>query len=127
MNYFILASGVVASLATIGHFALGNKVYVKPVMESDAPEIPKKVMLCAFHYMSVFMVLTVVILISFSMGNNLIFVNSSDILKLIGFSYAGFAIVQILVAFTSSIKMAVFKMFQWIFWVLIAVFAFLGA
>ena len=127
MDYLILTSGVVATLATIGHFTMGNKMYVKPVMDSNADEIPKRVMLSVFHYMSVYMVLTVVILIAFSFGENLVFENPSDVLKIIGFSYAGFAAAQLIVAFTTPIKMAVFKMFQWIFWILIAVFALLAA
>jgi hypothetical protein len=127
MDYLILTSGVVATLATIGHFAMGNKVYVKPVMDSNAAEIPKRVMLSAFHYMSVYMVLTVVILLAFSMGENLVFENPADVLKLIGFSYAGFAGAQLVIALTSPIKMGIFKLFQWIFWALIAVFALLAA
>jgi len=127
MNYFIITAAVVATIANIGHFTMGNKEYLKPVMHSNAAEVPKKVMQSVFHYMSVYMVLTAVILIAFSFGENLVFDNSADVLKLIGFSYAGFAAVQFIIAITSSIKMAIFKMFQWIIWVLIAVFAFLGA
>jgi len=127
MDYLILTPGVLAALATIGHFAIGNKAYVKPVMDSNAAEIPKKVMLSVFHYMSVYMVLTTVILIAFSFGENLIFENSADVLKVIGFSYAGFATVQFIIALTSSIKMGIFKLFQWVFWMLIAVFALLAA
>jgi hypothetical protein len=55
------------------------------------------------------------------MGENLIFENTPDVLKMIGFIYAGFAVVQFGIALTSTIKMGVFKLFQWIFWVLIAV------
>jgi hypothetical protein len=127
MNYFIITSAVVATMANIGHFAMGNKEYLKPVMNSNAAEIPKKVMQSAFHYMSVYMVLTAVLLIAFSFGENLVFENRNDVLKVIGFSYAGFAAVQFIIAITSSIKMGIFKLFQWIIWVLISVFALLGA
>lgn len=127
MNYLILTSGVVAAFATIGHFAIGSKDFLKPVMDSNIPEIPKKVMQSLFHYMSVFMIFTSVILIAFSFGENLIFENSTDVLKLIGFTYAGFALAQFIIAASSSVEMGVLKMFQWIFWVIIAVFALLGA
>jgi hypothetical protein len=127
MDYFILTSGVVATLATIGHFAIGNKEFLKPVINSNAAEIPKKVMQSVYHYMSVFLVLTSVILLAFSLGENLIFENRSDVLKMIGFSYAGFAVAQFIIAFTSSLKMGILKLFQWIFWALIAVFALLAA
>ncbi len=126
MNYYILTSGVIASLATIGHFAIGFKEFLKPVLISNVDEIPKKVMLSLFHYMSVFMIFTTVILLSISMGKNLIFENSSDIVRFIGYIYAGFAVVQFIIALTSSIKLGVFKLFQWIFWILIAVFSLIG-
>ncbi|NIN00846.1 MAG: hypothetical protein GTO24_23015 [candidate division Zixibacteria bacterium] len=48
---------------------------------------------------------------------------------LIGFiaiNYAAFAVVQVIIAVTSKIENAMFKLFQWIFWVIIAVFAWLG-
>jgi hypothetical protein len=126
MNYLILLAGVFASLATIGHFVIGNKDFLKPVMNSDIDEIPKKVMQSLFHYMSVFMILSAVILVAISMGQKLIFENTSDIVMIIGCIYAGFAIVQFFIALTSSIKLGVLKMFQWVFWTLIAIFSFLG-
>ncbi len=126
MDYFILTSGVLASFATIGHFAIGHKDFLKPVLESNIDEIPKKVMQSLFHYMSVFMILTSVILIAIAIGQNLIFENTQDIVKFIGIIYAGFAIVQFLIAINSSIKMGVFKLFQWIFWALIALFCLLS-
>jgi hypothetical protein len=126
MNYLILTSGVLATSATIGHFTLGKKNYIKPVMASGIDEIPKKVMECLFHYMSVFLIFTTVILLSISMGYNLIFNNGSDVVKFIAFFYAGLAVVQFIIGLTSSIKGGVFKLFQWVFWALIAVFALIG-
>ena len=123
MNYLMLTSGVFALLATIGHFAIGTKDFLKPIMDSNVEEIPKKVMQSLFHYMSVFMILTSFILLAFSAGNNLMFDNPKDVVKIIGFTYAGFAIVQFFIALTSKIEKGVFKMFQWVFWTLIAVFS----
>ena len=123
MNYLILTSGILATFATIGHFAIGTKDFLRPVMSSDINNIPKKVMQSLFHYMSVFMILTSVILLSIAMGQKLIFENTSDIVKLIGITYAGFAVIQFTIALTSGIKMGVFKLFQWVFWILIASFA----
>jgi len=122
MNYLILASGVIAALATIGHFAVGTKEFLKPVLNSNIDEIPKKVMHSLFHYMSVYMTITSIILLTIGTGYNLVFENTADVVKLIGFSYAGFAIVQFVIAITSTIDKGVFKLFQWIFWVLIAIF-----
>jgi len=127
MNYLLLTSGIVATLATIGHFTIGNKDFLKPVINSKVDEIPKNVMQSLFHYMSVYMVLTSVILLAFSTGNQLIFENPTDIVKVIGFVYAGYAIVQFIIALSSKVDKGVFKMFQWVFWTLIAVFSLLSA
>lgn len=126
MNYLILTAGILATFATIGHFAIGTRDFLKPVLISDIDEIPKRVMESLFHYMSVFMILTSVILTAISVGHNLVFENTSDVVKLIGMVYACFAVVQFFIALTSSIKMGVLKLFQWIFWILISVFSFLG-
>ena len=126
MNYYILTSAIVASLATIGHFAIGTKDFLNPVLNSDIDEIPKNVMQSLFHYMSVFMVLTSVILLSIAIDENLIFENARDVVKMIGFTYAGYAIIQFIIASNSSIKMGVIKLFQWIFWTLIATFSLMG-
>lgn len=126
MNYYILTAGVLASFATIGHFAMGTKDFLKPVMVSDIDEIPKKVMESLFHYMSVFMILTSIVLLAIAMGHNLTFESTADVVKIIGIVYACFAVVQFYIALTSSIKMGVFKLFQWVFWILISVFSFLG-
>ena len=95
-------------------------------MNSDIDEIPKNVMQSLFHYMSVFMVLTSVILLSIAIDENLIFENARDVVKMIGFTYAVYAIIQFIIASTSSIKMGVIKLFQWIFWTLISTFSLMG-
>ena len=53
--------------------------------------------------------------------------DASLTVKLIAIHYAAFAIVQISIALISGIERALFKMFQWTIFVVIAVFAWLGA
>ena len=126
MNYYIFTAGIISSLATIGHFVIGAKDFLRPVLNSEIDDIPKSVMLSLFHYMSGFMILTSVILLSISMGENLIFQNTNDVAILIGLCYAFFAIIQFTIAISSSIKLAAVKLFQWIFWTLIAIFILMG-
>ncbi|MDP1621250.1 MAG: hypothetical protein Q8M08_02815 [Bacteroidales bacterium] len=128
MNYYYLTAGILAAMACIGHFTMGKKDFLKPVLESDIDEIPKKVMHSLFHYMSVFMVLTTIFFIGNAIGcerDNCV-INSHTTVKFIGLIYAGFAVVQIIIAATSKIEKGIFKLFQWVFWILIAVFAFSG-
>ena len=77
--------------------------------------------------MSGFMVLTSVILLSISMGEPLIFQNTKDVVIMIGLFYGAFAVIQFAIALFSSITLGVVKLFQWIFWLLIALFALIGA
>jgi len=49
------------------------------------------------------------------------------LIKFIAITYVAFAAVQIVIALTSEIQKGIFKMFQWMFWALIAIFAWLGA
>ena len=81
MDYLLLTAGILAFGATIGHFTMGSKDFLKPILRSEADEIPKKVMHSLFHYMSVFMVLSTVILLGFSMKNSLIFDSTDDVIK----------------------------------------------
>ena len=127
MNYYIFTAGVISMLATIGHFAIGTKDFLKPVLNSEIDDIPKNVMVSLFHYMSGFMVLTSVILLSISMGEPLIFQNTKDVVIMIGLFYGAFAVIQFAIALFSSITLGVVKLFQWIFWLLIAISALIGA
>ena len=127
MNYLLLIAGIISLSAVAGHFTMGVKDFLKPVLSSDIDIVPKKVMHSLFHYMSVFMSLTTAILFSFSFNENLVFTNQNDVLMFIGISYAGFAISQFLIALNSGIKMGVFKLFQWVFWLLISVLSLLSA
>ncbi|MCY1721229.1 hypothetical protein OU798_12800 [Prolixibacteraceae bacterium Z1-6] len=43
----------------------------------------------------------------------------------IGVNYLFFTVVQVLIALRAQISL--FKMFQWIFWLLVSIFSFLGA
>lgn len=127
MNFLTLTAGILALMASIGHFTMGNKQYLKPILNSDADEIPKKIMMGLFHYMSVFMVLTALFLIGISLGFCVLFENSNDVTKLIGILYIGFGIVQLIIAATSGIKNEFFKLFQWVFWFLIGITSLFGS
>ena len=80
-----------------------------------------------FHYMSVYMVLTTFTLFLLAFNQLMCFESSHDVALFIGVSYAGFALVQLVIAATAPIKNGIFKLFQRVFWVLIALFTFLGA
>ena len=126
MNYFIFLSALVSLASLIGHFTLGRKRYLQPVLDSGIDIVPKKVMLSIFHYMSVFMVLSTIILFAGSHHSCPLYDYVHHMIRFIGIVYAFFGVVQFIIGAGSGIPGGVFKLFQWIFWVLIALFAVLG-
>ncbi|MCG8583073.1 MAG: hypothetical protein MI866_24355 [Bacteroidales bacterium] len=125
MNTMVLMAGILAGLATIGHFTAGTKMYLKPFLASDLDVIPKNVILSVFHYISVYQILSSMLLIMVGINYENCMYDPTMVLNFIAMNYAFFAGVQIIISLSSSVKGGLFKMFQWIFWVLIAVFVFL--
>jgi hypothetical protein len=126
MNWMILISGLAAGFVNLGHFTVGRKDFLKPMLQADFDDVPKKVMHCVFHYISVYVVLSFVVLIVIGLGFSF---GTADALlvKFIAINYFLFAITQIVIAATSNIPKGVIKLFQWIFFMGIAIFAWIGA
>jgi hypothetical protein len=80
---------------------------------------------CVFHYVSTYLILSAVTLLLIGSG---IWsgIGTAAVIKFIAVNYVIFAIWQIALAITSGIPNGIFKLFQWIFFVLIALFSFLG-
>jgi hypothetical protein len=126
MNWLIFIAGLAAAFCTMGHFTVGRKQYLKPMLAASFDDVAKKVNQCVFHYVSVFLVLSAAGLLAIGIGIALPG-NTVGLAKFIALHYAIFAIVQIIIAATSGIQNAIFKMFQWMIFVFIAVFAWIGA
>ena len=126
MNWFLVIAGGVAGLATVGHFVIGSRNFLAPMLKASLDEVPKKVMHCLFHYVSAYLILSAIFLLAIGFGFT--FKGDTAILvKFIALHYVAFAVSQVVIALTSKIQNALFKLFQWMFWTLIAVFAWIGA
>ena len=112
MNGFTLIAGILAGFTVIGHFTMGNKSYLKPMLNADFDIIAKKVMHSVFHYISVFLTASSLVLLNEGLGLKIIEIPTL-LLHFIAVNYAGFALVQIAIALTSKVQNGVFKMFQW--------------
>jgi len=126
MNYFILVSAIISLAAVIGHLTMGRKEYLLPVLKSQIDLVPKKVMHSLFHYMTVFMILSTIILLAGSHHSCPLYDYVHHMIRFIGVVYAFFALTQFIIALTSGIPGGIFKLFQWVLWALIALFAVLG-
>jgi len=125
MNWFITIAGLISAFTTVGHFFIGSREFLKPMLEAPLDPVPKKVMHCVFHYVSAFLILSTISLLGIGFG-----VIAGDgaaaLARFIAVNYAVFAVWQIVLAATSQIPKGIIKLFQWIFFVLIAVFAWIG-
>jgi hypothetical protein len=126
MNWLVIISGIVALFAVFGHFTIGRKNFLKPMMEATFDEVPKKVMHSVFHYVSAFQVLSAAILILVGIGYSFN-LDSTLLIRFIAVNYLLFTIVQLIIALTSGIPKPLTKLFQWVFWIIIAILAWIGA
>ena len=126
MNWLIFISGLAAGFVNLGHFTVGRKEFLKPMLKAEFDEVPKKVMQCVFHYISVYVILSFIVLMAIGLGFRF---GPADALlvKFIAINYFFFAVTQIVIARASNIPKGVIKLFQWIFFLLIAIFAWIGA
>ncbi len=125
MDWYIIIAGLLAAMTTVGHFVVGSKEFLRPMLEASFDQVSKKVMHCVFHYVSTFLILSAVTLLSIGSGL-LSGIGTEAVTNFIAINYAIFAIWQIVIAISSGIPNGIFKLFQWIFFVLIALFSFLG-
>ena len=126
MNWLVLISGVFALFAVFGHFTMGRKMFLKPMMDATFDEVPKKTMHSVFHYVSIFQVMSAaaLVLVGFGVSFNL---DSTLLIRFIAINYLLFAVAQFIIALTSSIPKPLTKLFQWVFWIIIAILAWIGA
>ncbi|MDP2645587.1 MAG: hypothetical protein Q8P24_11665 [Desulfobacterales bacterium] len=125
MNGFILISGIIALVSTAGHFMVGKKQFLTPMLDASFDEVSQKVMHCVFHYISVFLVVSTLALLAVGFGAK--FKSGHTLLvDFIAIHYAAFAVTQLVIALKSKIPKPAIKLFQWIFFALIAIFAWIG-
>lgn len=125
MNWFIFIAGIIAAMTVVGHFTVGRKEFLMPLLDSSIDDVPKKVLHCVFHYISAFLVISTLALLAVGVGVK--FKSGYTLLvDFIAIHYATFAVIQLVIALRSKIPKPAFKLFQWIFFSLTAIFAWLG-
>ena len=126
MNWMIFISGLAAGFVNLGHFTIGSKEFLKPMLQADFDDVPQKVMHCVFHYVSIYLILSFIVLMAIGLGFSF---GAADklLVKFIAVNYFFFAVTQIVIAAASNIPKGVIKLFQWIFFFRIVIFAWIGA
>jgi hypothetical protein len=103
---------------------MGKKHFLMPMLNAEFDNLAKKVMYSVFHYISVFLILSSFLLIMLGIRGSGCMFDPTLVVAFIGINYLFFAISQIIVALSARISLL--KMFQWVFWLLISIFSFLG-
>jgi len=112
-------------MTVVGHFTVGRKDFLMPLLDSSIDDLPKKVLHCMFHYISAFLVISTLALLAVGVGVK--FKSGYTLLvDFIAIHYATFAVAQLVIALRSKIPSPAFKLFHWIFFSLTAIFAWLG-
>ena len=126
MNILLISAGIFAFFTMIGHLLIGQKMFLHPMLNADFSLSAKKVMHSLFHYISVFLLLSSLgLLIS---GFGILSIESAKSLSFfIALNYLLFAIWQVSIALNSGINKPLLKLFQWMFFLVIAIFAFAGS
>lgn len=125
MNWLLMISGFIAAFCTVGHFVIGGKTFLQPMLKASFDEVSKKVMHCVFHFISIDFILATIVLLAAGFG----FTFGMDVtllIKFIAIHFVLYALIQIMMVLSSKIKGGLTKIFQWTIFILVAVFAWLG-
>lgn len=126
MNYFIFISALITVVALVGQLTMGRKEYLIPVLNSDIELVPKKMMQSLFYSMSALLALSLIVLLAGSHQSCPMYDYVHNMVRFVGMAFGLFALTQFILVVTSGMSGGVFKLFQWVFWALISLFAILG-
>jgi uncharacterized membrane protein HdeD (DUF308 family) len=124
MDIFTFIAGLLGTFVIFGHLIMGIKLYLDPMMNADFAAIPKATMQSVFHYVTVFLSLSAVVLL-ISGFNIFPEANVELLVKFIGLNFLIFGIVQIIYALKNKIKNPLISMFQWVLFIPIGIFCLL--
>ena len=112
MDTLTFIAGLLAAFVVVGHFIMGIRSYLAPMLNAEFDQIPKATMQSVFHYISVFLVLSAAALILSALH---VFPTEETELgvKFLGANYLLFGVVQIFYSFKNKVKNPLVKMFQW--------------
>lgn len=124
MNLYLLAAGGLAVAILGGHLFLGAKMFYHPMLAADFDPYAKRIMTFVWHFSTVSLVLNALALLGAGMGYG-----GDGARWLAGFAMAHYLILGLLHLFlgaTSGLPRAVTQLFQWIFFLIVAVVAGFG-
>jgi hypothetical protein len=125
MNIYFFMAAIVSLLACVGHFTLGYRQFLRPMQQAQFDPIANVLISCAFHYLSVFLLLSTMVL--FACGFMLVSsMQSYSLVLFIALNFILFAIWQLYIGYFVETVGILSSWFQWGLFVLIGGFILLG-
>ncbi len=119
MNLLVLVAGIISLIATIGHFTMGRKLYLRPLLKSELDPIVKTIFKSLFHYSSVYLLLSTFFLIRIGIAGSKCLFDPFLVLAFICANFILMGVWQIILALRSGIEKPLANIFQWLFWLII--------
>ncbi|MEZ9821598.1 hypothetical protein AB4238_13390 [Shewanella sp. 10N.286.45.A1] len=125
MNIYFLLAGILAALTSIGHLTYGKRRFLGPMQQADFEPVAKTIMYCVFHYISIFLLLSALILLAcaFEAVSQM---QSFGMLAFIALNFGLFAIWQLYIGLMSDLERPFKHLFQWILFLSISILTMLG-
>ena len=125
MNPFFIAAAIIGLLTCLGHVTYGSKQYLLPILSSDLTPAVKAVLHCIFHFVSVFLVLSCMVLAA--CGVDVIAnMQGFGLVLFVALNFGIFAIWQLFFAFNSEIRLSSWHLFQWTPFASISILSLMG-
>jgi len=125
MSVFLIISGFLALFATVGHVVIGGKSFLRPMLVAEFSAVSKRVMYCLFHFITVNFAISTIILLG--AGFDATFDLDAKLAVIGVIAHFGlFGIVQVIMVLASRIEKGLTKIFQWMLFFIIAIFAIIG-
>ena len=125
MNVLLIISGFLALFATVGHLVIGGKSFLAPMLRAEFSEVPKRVMYCVFHFITVDFALSALVLLGAGFDITFALDPRLAVIAVIA-RFCLYAVVQIAMVLASGIDRGLIKIFQWVLFLIIAALGIFG-
>ncbi len=125
MNGLLIASGLLAGFATLGHVTIGSKLFLRPFLSAELEAVPRKVMQTLFHFITIDFALGTAVLLYAGISRDPVWDTFLAVL-VTAIKFGLYALVQIVAVSFSGIEGGLKKMFQWTFFLAISATGLVG-
>lgn len=126
MNIYLVISGFLALFILVGHSTIGRKQFFLPMLDATFEPTSKRIMEFVWHMSTASLVMppAVLLYVGFAgAGENA----WNYLVAFLALQFAAWGVVHLIVITTSGIPGALYKLFQWALFLLVAGFAWAGA